>query len=83
MLGTVLSTVLRTLYTVLGTVLHTVLGYRCCQVMSVDYSPTGREFVTGGYDRSIRIFRFNQGKSREVLMRRWLVCGVHSRMVGQ
>lgn len=30
-------------------------------VMDVDYSPTGREFVAGGYDRSVRIFS-HQGK---------------------
>ena len=35
-------------------------------VMSVDYSPTGREFVAGGYDRSVRIFAYNGGHSREV-----------------
>ena len=35
-------------------------------VMDVDYSPTGREFVAGGYDRSVRIFAFNGGRSREV-----------------
>ena len=35
-------------------------------VMSVDYSPTGREFVAGGYDRSVRIFSYNGGHSREV-----------------
>lgn len=35
-------------------------------VMDVDYSPTGREFVAGSYDRSIRIFPFNGGHSREV-----------------
>ena len=35
-------------------------------VMDVDYSPTGREFVTAGYDRSIRIFAFNGGHSRTV-----------------
>lgn len=35
-------------------------------VMDVDYSPTGREFVAGGYDRSIRIFPYNGGHSREV-----------------
>ncbi|KAF6252435.1 WD40-repeat-containing domain protein [Scenedesmus sp. NREL 46B-D3] len=35
-------------------------------VMDVDYSPTGREFVAGGYDRSVRIFNFNAGHSREV-----------------
>ena len=34
--------------------------------MSVDYSPTGREFVAGGYDRSVRIFAYNGGHSREV-----------------
>ncbi len=35
-------------------------------VMDVDYSPTGREFVAGSYDRSVRIFRYNGGHSREV-----------------
>ena len=35
-------------------------------VMDVDYSPTGRDFVAGSYDRSIRIFKFNGGHSREV-----------------
>lgn len=35
-------------------------------VMDVDYSPTGREFVAGSYDRSVRIFKFNGGHSREV-----------------
>eukprot|EP00163_Fabomonas_tropica_P002615 TRINITY_DN1201_c0_g1_i1.p1 TRINITY_DN1201_c0_g1~~TRINITY_DN1201_c0_g1_i1.p1 ORF type:complete len:353 (-),score=85.44 TRINITY_DN1201_c0_g1_i1:92-1150(-) len=35
-------------------------------VMDVDYSPTGREFVTGSYDKTIRIFRYDQGRSREV-----------------
>lgn len=34
--------------------------------MDVDYSPTGREFVAGSYDRSVRIFGFNAGHSREV-----------------
>ena len=34
--------------------------------MDVDYSPTGREFVAGGYDRSVRIFPYNGGHSREV-----------------
>ena len=33
-------------------------------VMSVAYSPTGKEFVTGGYDRTVRIFRANAGRSR-------------------
>ena len=35
-------------------------------VMDVDYSPTGREFVAGGYDRSVRIFSHNGGHSKEV-----------------
>jgi DDB1- and CUL4-associated factor 13 len=35
-------------------------------VMDVDYSPTGREFVAGSYDRSLRIFPTNGGHSREV-----------------
>jgi len=35
-------------------------------VMDVDYSPTGREFVTGSYDRTIRIFNNTAGHSREV-----------------
>lgn len=38
-------------------------------VMDLDYSPTGREFVAGGYDRSVRIFGFNAGHSREVRRR--------------
>lgn len=35
-------------------------------VLDVDYSPTGREFVSGSYDKTIRIFRTDQGHSREV-----------------
>eukprot|EP00850_Spirogloea_muscicola_P001144 SM000004S15014 [mRNA] locus=s4:716811:720366:- [translate_table: standard] len=35
-------------------------------VMDVDFSPTGREFVTGSYDRTVRIFPYNGGHSREV-----------------
>ncbi|KAK2452349.1 COMPASS H3K4 histone methylase component WDR5A [Trifolium repens] len=35
-------------------------------VMDIDYSPTGREFVTGSYDRSVRIFPYNGGHSREI-----------------
>lgn len=35
-------------------------------VMSVDYSPTGREFVAGGYDKTLRIFKANENQSREV-----------------
>lgn len=35
-------------------------------VMSLDYSPTGQEFVTGSYDKTIRIFPRSTGRSREV-----------------
>ena len=35
-------------------------------VMTVDYSPTGREFVAGGYDMTVRIFDPRQSTSREV-----------------
>ncbi|XP_078163398.1 WD repeat and SOF domain-containing protein 1 [Carex rostrata] len=35
-------------------------------VMDVDYSPTGREFVTGSYDRTVRIFNHNGDHSREI-----------------
>lgn len=28
-------------------------------VLDVDYSPTGKEFVSGSYDRTIRIFNFD------------------------
>ena len=35
-------------------------------VLSVDYSPTGREFVSGSYDKTVRIFEYNKGHSREV-----------------
>jgi WD repeat and SOF domain-containing protein 1 len=34
--------------------------------MDVAYSPTGREFVSGSYDRTIRIFNVRSAKSREV-----------------
>jgi len=35
-------------------------------VMDVAFSPTGREFVSGSYDRTTRIFGCRSGKSREV-----------------
>lgn len=35
-------------------------------VMSVDYSPTGKEFASCSYDKTIRIFQTQQGRSREV-----------------
>lgn len=35
-------------------------------VMDADFAPTGREIVTGSYDRTIRIYRAHQGHSRDV-----------------
>ncbi|CAL1279068.1 unnamed protein product [Larinioides sclopetarius] len=35
-------------------------------VLDVDYSPTGREFVSGSYDKTVRIFPLNSGRSRDV-----------------
>uniref|UniRef100_A0AC35UDG4 WD_REPEATS_REGION domain-containing protein n=1 Tax=Rhabditophanes sp. KR3021 TaxID=114890 RepID=A0AC35UDG4_9BILA len=35
-------------------------------VMSVDYSPTGKEFVSGSYDRTVRIFDVSNTRSREI-----------------
>ncbi len=35
-------------------------------VLDVDFSPTGREFVSGSYDRTVRIFPYNAGHSREI-----------------
>ena len=35
-------------------------------VLDIDFAPTGREFVTGGYDKTIRIFPSSGGRSREV-----------------
>jgi DDB1- and CUL4-associated factor 13 len=35
-------------------------------VMDIHYSPTGREFVSGSYDRTVRIFRVDNSRSREV-----------------
>lgn len=35
-------------------------------VIDVDYAPTGREFVTGSYDKTIRIFELDKFNSREI-----------------
>ncbi|KAK0704687.1 WD40-repeat-containing domain protein [Lasiosphaeris hirsuta] len=35
-------------------------------VMDVEFSPTGEELVSGSYDRTVRIWRRDQGQSRDV-----------------
>ncbi|CAM1328885.1 DCAF13 (predicted), partial [Pycnogonum litorale] len=35
-------------------------------VIDLDYSPTGKEFVSGSYDKTIRIFQTEKGHSRDV-----------------
>lgn len=35
-------------------------------VIDVDYSPTGTEFVSGSYDKTVRIFDATRGRSRDV-----------------
>ena len=35
-------------------------------ILDIDFAPTGKEFVAGSYDKSIRIFPVNSGRSREV-----------------
>ena len=35
-------------------------------VTSVDYSPTGKEFVSGSYDKTIRIYEVEKSNSREI-----------------
>jgi len=35
-------------------------------VMSCDWSPTGTEFVSGSWDRTVRIWKEGTGKSRDV-----------------
>ncbi|GKY91586.1 hypothetical protein MPSEU_000130500 [Mayamaea pseudoterrestris] len=35
-------------------------------VMAVSWSPTGREFCSGSYDRTVRIFAVNGGNSRDI-----------------
>ncbi|EMR10665.1 hypothetical protein PNEG_01365 [Pneumocystis murina B123] len=43
-----------------------VLKDHVSAVMDVDFSPTGQELVTGGYDKTIRIFNIKEGHSRDI-----------------
>lgn len=35
-------------------------------VLAVDFAPTGKEFVSGSFDKTLRIFDVNSGKGKEV-----------------
>jgi len=35
-------------------------------IMDIDYSPSGKEFVTGSFDKTLRIFPINSGVHREI-----------------
>ena len=35
-------------------------------ILDIDFAPTGREFVSSSFDKTIRIFPFDQGRSREI-----------------
>lgn len=35
-------------------------------VLDIDFAPTGKEFVSASFDKSIRIFKATDGRSREV-----------------
>lgn len=43
-----------------------VLKDHVAAVMDVEFSPTGEELVSASYDRSVRLWRRNQGHSRDV-----------------
>lgn len=43
-----------------------VLKDHVSAVMSVSYSPTGQELVSGSYDRTVRIWNARQGRSRDI-----------------
>lgn len=43
-----------------------ILKGHVAAVMSVDFSPTGEELITGSYDRSIRLWERGKGHSRDI-----------------
>ncbi|KAM0276883.1 hypothetical protein ACHAQH_006301 [Verticillium albo-atrum] len=43
-----------------------VLKDHVASVMSVEFSPTGQELVSGSYDRTIRLWNRDQGHSRDI-----------------
>ncbi|XP_052868134.1 DDB1- and CUL4-associated factor 13 [Anopheles cruzii] len=44
----------------------TIHGGHVSSVTSLDYAPTGREFTSGSYDKTVRIFEANKATSREI-----------------
>lgn len=46
-------------------------------VLDVDYSPTGKEFVSASFDKTIRIFPKDSDRSRSVTPA-YLGCGVEN-----
>ncbi|KAI0147787.1 WD40 repeat-like protein [Xylariaceae sp. FL1272] len=49
----------------LGRALNILKGH-VAAVMDVDWSPTGKELVTGSYDRTIRLWNREEGHSRDI-----------------
>ena len=49
-------------------------------IMDVEYNPTGQEIVTASYDRTIRIFKRNKGRAKDIYhtkrMQRVFACKV-------
>ena len=35
-------------------------------ILDIDFAPTGKEFATASFDKTMRIFPYNDGRSREV-----------------
>jgi WD40 repeat protein len=41
-------------------------------VTAIDYSPTGKEFVSGGYDKSVRIFEHGKVTFESLMLLHYL-----------
>ena len=52
----------------LACTVHNKWTLSCLIVLDCDYAPTGKEFVSGGFDRTIRIFPYNKGHSRLIIL---------------
>jgi len=49
-------------------------------VIDLDYSPTGRELVSGSYDKTVRIWTTDSGRSREVSKVFSLICASYTQL---